>query len=73
MSGFASLTLYQWECNIRSATVLGLVGSGGIGQQILISMNLFDYSKVTTLVGATLVAVLLVDDFSATVRRRLVY
>src|SRR5918999_5051040 len=73
MSGFTSLTLYQWECNIRSATILGFVGAGGIGQQILISMNLFDYSKVTTLVGATLVAVLLVDDFSATVRRRLVY
>ena len=73
MSGFTSLTLYQWECNIRSATVLGLVGAGGIGQQIIISMNLFDYSKVATLVGATIVVVLLVDRFSATVRRRLVY
>ena len=73
MSGFASLTLYQWECNIRSATILGFVGAGGIGQQILISMNLFDYPKVATLVGATIVVVLLVDRFSASVRRRLVY
>ena len=73
MSGFASLTLYQWECNIRSATILGFVGAGGIGQQILISMNLFDYPKVATLVGATIVVVLLVDRFSAAVRRRLVY
>jgi phosphonate transport system permease protein len=72
-SGFASLTLYQWECNIRSAAVLGLVGAGGIGQQIILSMNLFDYSKVATLVGATMVAVLLVDGFSAAVRHRLVY
>ncbi len=71
MSGFASLTLYQWECNIRSATILGFVGAGGIGQQILISMNLFDYPKVATLVGATIVVVLLVDRFSAAVRRRL--
>jgi phosphonate transport system permease protein len=71
MSGFASLTLYQWECNIRSATILGFVGAGGIGQQILISMNLFDYPKVATLVGATIVVVLLVDRFSASVRRRL--
>src|SRR5215218_9728211 len=54
MSGFTSLTLYQWECNIRSATILGFVGAGGIGQQILISMNLFDYPKVATLVGATI-------------------
>jgi phosphonate transport system permease protein len=73
VSGFTSLTLYQWECNIRSAAVLGLVGAGGIGQQIIISMNLFDYSKVATLVGATIIAVLLVDGFSAAIRRRLVY
>lgn len=72
MSNFASLTLYQWECNIRSATILGFVGAGGIGQQILISMNLFDYSKVATLVGATIIVVLAVDRFSAAVRKRLV-
>ena len=73
MSGFTSLTLYQWECNIRSATILGFVGAGGIGQQILISMNLFDYPKVATLVGATITVVLLVDRLSATIRRSLVY
>ena len=73
MSGFTSLTLYQWECNIRSATILGFVGAGGIGQQILISMNLFDYPKVATLVGATIIVLLLVDRFSAAVRKRLVY
>ncbi len=73
MNGFASLTLYQWECNIRSATILGFVGAGGIGQQILISMNLFDYPKVATLVGATIIVVLIVDRFSAAVRAKLVY
>jgi phosphonate transport system permease protein len=67
---FASLTLYKWGCNIRSATILGFVGAGGIGQQILISMNLFDYSKVATLVGVTMIVVLLVDRSSAAVRRR---
>ena len=53
--------------------MLGLVGAGGIGQQIIISMNLFDYSKVATLVGATIVAVLVVDGLSTAIRRRLVY
>jgi phosphonate transport system permease protein len=71
MSNFTSLTLYMWECNIRSATILGFVGAGGIGQQILISMNLFDYSKVATLVGATVIVVLLVDRLSAAIRRRI--
>ena len=69
--GFASLTLYQWECNMRSATILGFVGAGGIGQEILLSMNLFDYPKVATLVAATVLVVLAVDRFSAAVRRRL--
>ena len=73
MSSFTSLTLYQWECNIRSATILGFVGAGGIGQQILISMHLFDYPKLATLVGATIIVVLLVDRFSAAIRRRLAY
>jgi len=73
MSSFTSLTLYQWECNIRSATILGFVGAGGIGQQILISMNLFDYPKVATLVGATIIVVLIVDRFSAAVRGKLIY
>lgn len=72
-SPFTALTLYQWECNIRSATILGFVGAGGIGQQILISMQLFDYPKVATLVGATIIVVLAVDRFSAAVRRRLIY
>jgi phosphonate transport system permease protein len=72
-SGFTSLTLYQWECNIRSATILGFVGAGGIGQQILVAMNLFNYPRVATLVGVTIIVVLLVDRFSAAIRRRLVY
>jgi phosphonate transport system permease protein len=70
-SGFTSLTFYQWECNIRSAAILGFVGAGGIGQEVLISMNLFDYSRVATLVGTTVLVVLAVDRFSAMVRSRL--
>jgi phosphonate ABC transporter permease subunit PhnE len=70
--GCASLTLYQWECNIRSATILGFVGAGGIGQEILVAMNLFDYPRVATLALATIVLVLVVDRISALVRRRLV-
>jgi phosphonate transport system permease protein len=72
MNGFTSLTLYQWECNIRSAAILGFVGAGGIGQEVLISMNLFDYSRVATLVGTIILVVLAVDRLSATVRMRLI-
>ncbi|WP_047866571.1 phosphonate ABC transporter, permease protein PhnE [Rubrobacter aplysinae] len=72
MASVTSLSLYQWECNLRSATILGFVGAGGIGQEILVSMQLFDYPKVATLVGATIIVVLIVDRFSAALRSRLV-
>lgn len=68
----ASLTMYQWECNMRSAAILGFVGAGGIGQEILMSMNLFDYPKLATLVLATILAVLVVDRLSAAARKRFV-
>ena len=55
----------------RSAT--GRAFDAGIGQQIPISTNLFDYPKVATLVVATIVIVLLVDRLSAAIRRRLAY
>jgi phosphonate transport system permease protein len=69
-SACGSLTLYQWECNIRSAAILGFVGAGGIGQEVLVSINLFDYPKVATLTAATILGVLLVDRASAWLRRR---
>jgi len=72
LASVTSLSLYQWECNLRSATILGFVGAGGIGQEILISMQLFDYPKVATLVGATVIVVLVVDRLSAALRSRLV-
>jgi len=47
---------------------LGFAGAGGIGQRILISMNLFDYPKVAALAGATIIVVVFVDR--CRVRRR---
>jgi phosphonate transport system permease protein len=66
-----SLTLYQWECNVRAATIVGFVGAGGIGQQIDVSIRLFRYSETATLVLAILVLVFGADTLSALVRRRL--
>ena len=45
-------TLYSFECCVRAASVLGFVGAGGIGYEISISMRLFDYGQVLTLVAA---------------------
>lgn len=66
-----SVTLYQWECNIRSAMVLGFVGAGGLGQRIDIAMRLFRYDEMLTLLGVLLLLVTAVDRLSALMRRRL--
>lgn len=66
-----SYTLFRWECNMRAATVLGLVGAGGIGTQLTISMQLFAYNEVATLVAAILILVVLVDLFGQFLRTRI--
>lgn len=58
---FLSYTLFRWECNMRSATVLGFVGAGGIGTQLMISMKLYMYQEVATLVLAIFLLVIAVE------------
>jgi phosphonate transport system permease protein len=68
--GLMSLILYLWECNIRTATVVGFVGAGGIGGALDIALRLFRYEELSTLVLAVLVLILAVDGLSRAVRRR---
>ncbi len=70
-AGLASLLLYQWECNIRTSTVIGFVGAGGVGQLLAISLRLFRYDELSTLVLAVLALVLLMDVASRRLRRHL--
>lgn len=68
---FLSYTLFRWECNMRSATVLGFVGAGGIGTQLMISMKLFMYQEVATLVMAIFMLVVAVELIGQYVRTRI--
>jgi phosphonate transport system permease protein len=67
---FVSYTLYRWECAIRASAVMGLVGAGGLGQQIEISMRMFDFHQMSTLIIILFVLVGVVDWLSARIRRR---
>jgi phosphonate transport system permease protein len=66
-----SYSLLYWESNIRAATVLGLVGAGGIGFKIQVSMRLFQYNDLTMYVILLVVMVTLIDRFSAFLRARI--
>ena len=68
---FLSYTVFRWECNMRSATLLGFVGAGGIGTQLMISMKLFMYQEVATLILAIFVLVVLVELIGQYLRTRI--
>jgi phosphonate transport system permease protein len=65
-------TLYSFECCVRAAAVLGFVGAGGIGYEISISMRLFEYGQVLTLLLVFLVLLTLTDAASRYLRDRFV-
>lgn len=71
LPNFVSYTLYRWECAVRASAILGLVGAGGLGQQIEISMRMFNFSEVLTILIILFVMVALVDYVSAKVRAML--
>jgi phosphonate transport system permease protein len=66
-----SYTLYRWENNIRAAAVLGVVGAGGLGQQLAFHLGLFQMGKTATVLIAMLGLVGLVDGLSGVLRWRL--
>jgi len=68
---WTSFALYRFESNSRSATVLGLIGAGGIGQVLFDSMNAFDYRSVSAVVIIVVAAVTLIDMMSQAMRKRL--
>ncbi len=62
-------TLYSFECCVRAAAVLGFVGAGGIGYEINLSMRLFDYPQVSTLLLTFILILSLTDLTSRSLRR----
>lgn len=70
----ASLTayaLYSFECCVRAASVLGLVGAGGIGYEVAVSMRLFEYGQVLTLMLAFIALMAITDAISRLIRGRI--
>lgn len=63
--------LFRLEWNIRQATVVGMIGAGGIGQALYESQQLFFYQRMMAYLAVTWVIVLIVDAFSEQTRRRL--
>ncbi len=71
MPQFADVTMYRWEYNFRASTVMGMVGAGGIGTELVGSLRLLDYAQVGAILIVILVAVTIVDGLSGVLRKRL--
>ncbi len=69
---FANYFLYYLENNFRAATVLGLVGAGGIGMELLTSMRLFKNREVLTILIIMVLMVVGIDRLSAYIRKKLI-
>src|SRR6201996_3344141 len=68
---WTSYALYRFESNARAATVLGLIGAGGIGQTLFDSINGFAYRETSAIVIVIVAAVTLIDLLSQAMRTRL--
>jgi len=68
---WTSYALYRFEANARSATVLSLIGAGGIGQDVFDSINSFAYDQTSAVVVIIIVAVSAIDLISQLIRARL--
>jgi phosphonate transport system permease protein len=64
-------TLYMFEYNIRAASILGVVGAGGIGFELVNYINGFERTKATTFILVMLVVVTVIDLGSSKLRQKL--
>lgn len=66
-----SFTLMRAECGVRNAAVIGVVGGGGLGSELMLRLDYGEYGKVATLLWFTLALTVAVDLASNFVRRQL--
>lgn len=65
---FLSFTIYRWDINIRMATIIGLVGGGGIGTLLIQYQGLAKWNEVGTMVLTIAIVVWIMDYLSARIR-----
>lgn len=69
---FLSTVIYRFDVNIRDATVLGLVGAGGIGAPLIFAISGYKWRQVGAILIGLIVLVLVIEYFSTKIRNRLI-
>ena len=70
-TNFVSTVIYRFEINIKDASILGLVGAGGIGAPLIFAMNAFNWDEVGAILCGLIILVLVVEIISTKIRTKL--
>ena len=71
LPSFVANNLYILDRNVRMATMLGIVGAGGIGYELQSSFRMFQYERVSAIIILIFVTIFLIDHFSAFIRSKI--
>ena len=72
VSIFVSIIIYRFDMNLREASILGLVGAGGIGAPLIFAMNAYRWNEVGSILVGLVIFILIVELFSNKIRKKLV-
>jgi len=68
---FIANNLYILDRNIRMATMLGIVGAGGIGYELQSSFRMFEYQKVSAIIIIIFITIFIIDHLSSFIRSKI--
>ena len=71
MPAFLSLILYRFELNLRSASILGLIGASGIGTPLIFAIQTRSWDRVGIILIGLVLMVAIVDLISGSIRKRI--
>ncbi|WP_067725120.1 phosphonate ABC transporter, permease protein PhnE [Oceanobacillus damuensis] len=69
--GFVSWSFYKMDLNIREAAILGMIGAGGIGYSLQLSINLFNYEQAATAILMIFLLIVIVEYITLKLRRHM--
>lgn len=72
LPGFLNYTLYRFEINLRSATILGVIGAGGIGTPLIFALSTRNWDRVGVILLGIVIMVTIIDYLSGWIRKRIV-
>ena len=71
LPAFVANNLYILDRNVRMATMLGIVGAGGIGYELQSSFRMFEYERVSAIIILIFLTIFVIDNFSSFIRSKI--